>query len=351
MAGIFLSYRRDDSGGHAGRLADDFRQAFASDVWRDIEAIEAGADFVAAIGDAVDACTVLLTLIGPRWLDAKDAAGKRRLDDERDFVRIEIAMALDRGVRVIPILVGGAAMPAESDLPATLRPLARRQAHELSDKRWEYDVNRLFESLEKLPGLARRKAGPRGDPVAAPPARGPGIPGWAKGVIGVCGALGGLAILVNMMESSSNPPGVEEYAARAVEQLNQSRPVSAPTIAPPPARAAASVPEPAAPVVRTVPKSALAGVGGIWVSPEGDGLYIEQQGGQLSIVAADAAQQHGFLGQGAVQGRNVRMMLMHLQSGLNMEIRAMLSEDGRRMQGTAHMPATGATENFTLTRR
>lgn len=77
MAGIFLSYRRDDSGGYAGRLADDLKQAFAGDqVWRDIEAIEAGADFVDAIGKAIGSCSVLLALIGPRWLDAKNTAAR-----------------------------------------------------------------------------------------------------------------------------------------------------------------------------------------------------------------------------------------------------------------------------------
>ena len=285
MAGIFLSYRRDDSGGHAGRLADDFRQAFESgEVWRDIEAIEAGADFVSAIGDAVDACTVLLALIGPRWLDARDGAGKRRLDDERDFVRLEIAMALDRGVRVIPILVGGAAMPAESDLPATLRPLARRQAHELSDKRWDYDVNQLFESLEKLPGLARRKVAPVGSAGIPPLARSHGMPAWAKGFIGVCSALGVLAIVINMMESPTNPPTtVEEYAARAVEQLKQSQPAVAPTSAPPPARAGAH-PRPNRPLRLCAPARRRAR----WLVSAGSGSRRRATGSTSSSRAADS---------------------------------------------------------------
>lgn len=355
MAGIFLSYRRDDSGGHAGRLADDLKQAFAGDqVWRDIEAIEAGADFVDAIGKAVSSCSVLLAMIGPRWLEAKNSAGNRRLDDPSDFVRLEISAALERGVRVIPVLVGGAAMPAEPALPEVLRPLARRQAHELTDKRWDYDVGQLFGALEKLPGLSRRQTASPPVAPASPPASSPHhMPGWAKGLIGVIAAIAVLAIIGNMMNDPEPPPAAEDYVARVAEQMKPASPPETPATpnrlmteptavanepAPPPARA-------------TPPAPALASVAGTWMSPEGDGVYIEQHGAQLAIVAADAAQQHGFMGQGAVQGRQVQMVLMHLATGLNMEIRATLSEDGRRMQGTAHMAATGATDNFVWNRQ
>ncbi len=355
MAGIFLSYRRDDSGGHAGRLADDLKQAFAGDqVWRDIEAIEAGADFVDAIGKAVSSCNVLLAMVGPRWLDAKNSAGNRRLDDPSDFVRLEIATALERGVRVIPVLVGGAAMPAEPALPEVLRPLARRQAHELSDKRWDYDVGQLFGAIEKLPGLSRRQSSSPPPAVSVPPsASSHHMPGWAKGLIGVIAAIAVLAVIGNMMNDTASPPAMEDYAARVAEQMQQPSPpatVAAPGKLMTEATTVANAPAP--PPARVTPaQPTLASVAGTWMSPEGDGVYIEQHGAQLAIVAADAAQQHGFMGQGAVQGRQVQMVLMHLATGLNMEIRATLSEDGRRMQGTAHMAATGATDNFVWNRQ
>jgi len=356
MAGIFLSYRRDDSGGHAGRLADDFKREFSGDqVWRDIEAIEAGADFVDAIGKAVSSCSVLLALIGPRWLEAKNPAGNRRLDDPRDFVRIEIATALERGVLVIPVLVGDAEMPAEAALPEPLRPLARRQAHELSDKRWDYDVGQLFATLEKLPGLSRRRAPPPQSTAtqAAQAAQGTkphAMPGWARGMIGVIAAVAVLAIIGNMMNDPEPQPSLDDQASGVVEQM---RPTSTPPAAMPPAppsdSAASSVSAP--PPAKPSQQPASANVAGTWMSADGDGLYIEQQGTQLVIVAADAAQQHGFMGQGVLQGRQVQMVLMHLNSGLNMEIRATLSEDGRHMQGTARMPATGATDTFVLDRQ
>jgi hypothetical protein len=351
MAGIFLSYRRDDSGGHAGRLADDLKQAFASDqVWRDIEAIEAGTDFVEAIGKAVGSCNVLLAMIGPRWLDATNPAGKRRLDDPGDFVRLEIATALERGVRVIPVLVAGAAMPAEAALPEVLRPLSRRQAQELSDKRWDYDVGQLFAVLEKLPGLSRHRPAarqPEGRSAAAAP-RSQGMPGWAKGMIGVIGAIAVLAVVGNLM-NASDPQGAADSAARVAEQMATPAPAPAPAPTAPAPQAVAEAP-PAAPTKIATPPT-LATIAGTWMSPEGDGFYIEQQGSQIAIVAADAAQQHGFMGQGAVQGRQVQMVLTHLTTGINMEIRATLTEDGRRMQGTARLPATGATENFVMNRQ
>src|SRR5688572_2423484 len=101
MAGIFFSYRRSDSAGYTGRLMDDLKSQFPdNEVFRDVEAIEAGADFVEAIDAAVKSCSVLLAVIGPRWLSVTDNGGRRRIDDPNDFVRLELASALRRNVRV-----------------------------------------------------------------------------------------------------------------------------------------------------------------------------------------------------------------------------------------------------------
>lgn len=347
MAGIFLSYRRDDSGGYAGRLADDLKQTFAGDqVWRDIEAIEAGADFVDAIGKAIGACSVLLALIGPRWLDAKNAAGERRLDDPNDFVRLEITTALERGVRVIPVLVGGATMPAEAALPEVLRPLARRQAHELTDKRWDYDAGQLFDAVAKLPGLSRRKSAPA-DPVASPSMKSSGMPGWAKGLIGVIAALAVLAIIGNMMESEPDP-AVGQFVEQAVQQLNQGAPAPMPAATSAAAPVAAPIQPAAAPV--TVPP-AVANLSGSWVSPIGDRYVIQQQGTQLQVSAVDAAHQFQLVGQGVIQARQVGMALVHQGTGITMEVHATLSDDGRTMHGTAYVPASGATDTLILNRQ
>ena len=153
---IFISYRRHGEGaGYGGRLADKLVERFGSEqVFRDVDDIESGVDFVQAIEDAVGGCEVLLAVIGPDWITQTNQKGRRRLDDPRDFVRLEVAAALERNIRVIPVLVGGAAMPGANELPEVLEPLARRQALELTDTRWDYDVGRLLTTIESA-GIKR----------------------------------------------------------------------------------------------------------------------------------------------------------------------------------------------------
>jgi ankyrin repeat protein len=148
MPTIFISYRREDSIGHAGRLFDRLAERFGRDrVYRDIDAIEAGEDFVAAIRQQVDKSDVLLALIGPRWLTAKDAEGRSRLADENDLVRLEIATALNRNIRVVPVLLQGATMPGSRDLPTELARLAQRNAVEIRDTHFDQDLAQLLDTL------------------------------------------------------------------------------------------------------------------------------------------------------------------------------------------------------------
>lgn len=150
MPAVFLSYRRGDTSGYAGRLRDDLEERLGpGQVFRDIDTIRAGSDFARAIDEAVGTSRVLLAVIGNTWLAEAAADGTRRLDDARDFVRLEIAGALRRRLEVIPVLVEGARMPAATDLPAEIRPLATRQAIELTDARWEYDLGRLVEAIRE----------------------------------------------------------------------------------------------------------------------------------------------------------------------------------------------------------
>jgi hypothetical protein len=167
--GIFISYRREDAAGDAGRLYDRLTAHFGEHmVFRDIDNLEPGTDFVGRIEDAVGACQVLLALIGRDWLDAKGPDGRRRLDNPADWVRLEIAAALRQGIRVIPVLVQDVPMPGPEELPGPLAELARRNALKLSDDRWNYDFGRLVEVVERtvgrLSGAPARNAGP------APPA-------------------------------------------------------------------------------------------------------------------------------------------------------------------------------------
>jgi len=174
MNGIFISYRRQDSQSAAGRLADSLEdQLPEAAVFRDVETIEAGVDFVDAINAALESCGVLLAVIGPRWISMHDDAGRRRLDDSNDYTRLELATALKRAdVRVIPVLVDGATMPDSEDLPADLKSLARRNAVELTDKRWDYDIGQLVVTLRRALGLQARISIPRAWRWPGAPCRG-----------------------------------------------------------------------------------------------------------------------------------------------------------------------------------
>src|SRR2546426_4635725 len=147
---VFISYRRDDSAADTGRLYDALSARFGREsVFIDIDAIPPGADFAQVIQESVSACQVLIAVIGTKWLGSADAAGHRRLDDEQDFVRLEIQAALQRNLRVIPVLVQGASMPRADLLPDSIAKLAGRNAVEISYGRWHYDAARLIATLEE----------------------------------------------------------------------------------------------------------------------------------------------------------------------------------------------------------
>ncbi len=323
MAGIFISYRRSDSGGYTGRLMDDLKEQFpTSEVFRDVEAIEAGSDFVEAIDKAVGSCSVLLAVIGPRWLSASDAAGRRRIEDENDFVRLEIATALRRDVRVIPVLVEGAPMPSADDLPNEIKLLARRQAHELSDRRWEFDVDQLFTALEKVPGIHRKRT----QAAAAPPPQpraGMGV--GTKVVLGALGAVivvGVLALLgregdpgseVALMQPLPPTPSTQSPQPPAdppvsVPARRSAAPAQAPNIssAPPARQAAATAPTQGQADEMAELCGAPAQVSGTWQWAIGNGppgmLVITQSGTALNVAEFNALGQQIGIGGGVLCG-------------------------------------------------
>jgi hypothetical protein len=150
---VFISYRREDAAYPAGWLFDRLAGYFGrGQVFKDVDSIRPGDDFVEAITNAVAACDVLLALIGDRWATAIDEHGQRRLDDPGDFVRLEIEAALGRDIRVIPILVNGAKMPRADEVPPSLAKLLHRQALELSAGRFEADSEELLDVLSTALG-------------------------------------------------------------------------------------------------------------------------------------------------------------------------------------------------------
>ena len=110
---VFISYRRDDTQGFAGRLEDDLSETFGDElIFRDCE-IEPGVDFAARLRATLDSSDVVLAVVGPRWETARDSSGRLRLDQADDWVRIELETVLARGIPVVPVLVGGALMKCD----------------------------------------------------------------------------------------------------------------------------------------------------------------------------------------------------------------------------------------------
>ncbi len=170
---IFISYRREETAYPAGWLYDRLTGHFGGgQVFKDVDSIQLGDDFVEVITRAVGSCDVLLALIGDEWQTITDAHGRRRLDNPDDFVRLEIEAALSRRVLVIPVLVDGARMPRADELPDSLTALVRRQALELSPARFDFDTSRLLKVLDRTLAEVRatdQDAAPMPAPAEAAP--------------------------------------------------------------------------------------------------------------------------------------------------------------------------------------
>ena len=161
---IFISYRRRDDPGGAGRLFDALNEAFDPDrLFLDVDSIEPGQDFVEVIEDRVAKSAILLAVIGQHWVDASDDRGNRRLDNAQDYVRIEIESALKQNTRVIPVLIGDAKMPAAEVLPESIRKLARHNAVVIRYERFHDDMANLTKALKRA--LGDDVPAPAGAPV------------------------------------------------------------------------------------------------------------------------------------------------------------------------------------------
>ncbi len=157
---VFVSYRRDDAAGDAGRLTDYLQRRFgAGQVFLDIDTIEPGADFVRVLQQSLQQTAAMLVVIGPRWTSLQGAYGSRRLDDPNDFVRMEVEAALKRDIPVVPVLVQGATLPRKEELPVSLAPLITRQVFALDHAEFNHDAERLCDRLAKVIGGDHSAAG------------------------------------------------------------------------------------------------------------------------------------------------------------------------------------------------
>jgi hypothetical protein len=152
---VFISYRRSDSAGYAGRLYDTLKDHFGEDrIFFDVDTIKPGVDFEQKIKTELDSSSAILVLIGRHWLDAKDASGNPRLENPNDYIRLEVETALAKNIAVIPVLLQGVPVPSGKELPEKLYDLSRRNAIKLSDENWNSDLNLLTAILKNILGVS-----------------------------------------------------------------------------------------------------------------------------------------------------------------------------------------------------
>ena len=246
MAKIFISYRREDSQHQADRLHAALSKRIPKrNIFIDVDNIPVGVDFVQHLDQQVAQCDVLLALIGPDWLEAKNPqTGKRRLDDPKDFVRIEIASALKRGIPVAPVLLDGAPFPSENRLPEDLKALTRRNGVEVRRLTFDADAERLVRGLELTRAAAAAK------PVPSRPTRAAGPAGSASW-IGPAVALGLLVLGGGAFAWFGNPGDWRGLGAQPVSTVPAeavaptSTPVQVTTADPAPAAPDNASPSPA----------------------------------------------------------------------------------------------------------
>lgn len=360
MQAIFISYRREDAEGQAGRLFDDLVAHFGQNsVFMDVTGIEPGRDFRRAIDEQVATCGVLLAMIGRDWLEAKDESGRRRLDDPMDFVRLETASALKRDIPVIPVLVRGASMPRAEQLPPDLTELAYRNAVELSHARWDSDVQVLINALR--PHLSRESVADSTPPVTSQITKRAGllIAAISLAAIVIAAAGGYLGY-----KKLTGEPQVEKVAA-AQEQPVESPPPSQPSPtdagnelaggvgSPSPVAnetAAQTAPSPQSPE----PSPSEAGIpasytlAGTWEDDEGKVFATvpeSDQSGSFEMEQIKPAKDNDTLWTAKLNGRDVQIDVSAMPSGSHqMRIELRLSLDGNRMAGLIH--PGGASPDF-----
>ncbi|MBI3156861.1 MAG: toll/interleukin-1 receptor domain-containing protein [Burkholderiales bacterium] len=340
-AGIFISYRRDESRHAAGRLADNLAEAFGAEaIFRDIEGIDPGVDFAQALDKALQSCVVMLVLIGPRWLLHVDDQGRRRIDQPGDWIRQEVATALARQTRVIPVLLEGAALPAEHDLPEDLRLLVRRQALELADGRWHGDLQRLVEALARVPGLEPRHPAPIPAPAPAPtpvqvqvpvpaPAPVPAAGGRLKPMLwGAAAAVASLALLGWWLDDGGGASPEDLVAAE------------------PPAAGAAGLPLQSGPSAMPHANAAAGDaelsteLSGPWRSATGEVYHLDHEG-QNVLISAELEGQVVGEGEGQFDGTQIVLaMTMPLPGGGvgQLACQLQLAPDRASMTGLCHGP-------------
>lgn len=300
---VFISYRVQDSAGETGRLVDALKDAFYEDqIFVDIEKLEPGVDFTEALARSLDSCDILLAIIGPEWAGRPDSQNITRIKKPDDWVRIELETALKRNIRLIPVLVSGASLPAVNEIPESLLPLLKRQTIELSNKRWKYDTEQLINFLETL-GMERKKQnGPYipPQPPAPQPAKKFSFKKLAIGALAVLGVLALIGILIDPSTLEPEPvPGPQPYHNNVIPNNPNS--------------------EPDPKNVELKPMDELlyeSRVTGVWQDASGlFNVHIQQNGDQLDIRTINFQGRLTGSGSGSINGNNVQFRINFTDGG------------------------------------
>lgn len=355
---IFISYRREDTSGESGRLKDKLEQVFGQEnIFYDVETLEVGLNFDQSIAKALDESKVLLAMIGPHWLKATDAAGKPRIMKSQDWVRKEISLALQKNLRVIPILVNGATMPDSSELPEDLQELSLKHAQEISSSRWNYDVGELVKVLEKI---IAKKSAPKNIPT--PEKRTTSISyvapipkpksWWSKNYLWVLGSVVVFLVLVGMCvpdqadttdtgqpltmtpeemidARENNPNGNEIYESLTLSEPNTYSSTTQET-------------------------EAIPDLNGYWILKDFQGnqstLYFSQNGSEFEFVEYNILNVQIGQGRGQIVSSQLNSDYYNSLFEVNGSITMTTNNQGRSWEGQVSIPAAGTSSQISLTR-
>lgn len=300
---IFISYRVRDTQAAAGRLADALKLHFDEDqIFMDIDRIEAGLEFSAVITKYLGSSDVMLAIIGPDWMGYNSETKTYRIHEKNDWVKTEIATAVRRKIRVIPVLLEGGQLPNEDLLPEELKSLLSRQSYEISNKRWKYDSDQLIELLKKL-------IEPKPVVVSTPPP--------PKSNIGVYALVGGLIIAAFFAIKIYKSGGNEE-----------------------PAKAAAVD----SPAQELQPLVRVKSVAGKWNNDKKKVTYIiAQTGSSLSVKAYSNLNLLMGVGTGSINEQSVQfnLTIKNYRETFSYPLKATLSADGNELAGSAFFSQDG----------
>jgi hypothetical protein len=311
---IFISYRAHDTAGETGRLVDSLKEYFYEDqIFVDIDKIEPGVDFTEAIAKSLESCDVMLAIIGPGWQGINAADHSSRINNPNDWLRLEISTALKRNIRVVPVLVDGGELPTAEQLPEDLQLLLRRQAYEISNKRWKYDTEELIRFLVKSVGIVPKNLTTQ--PVKKESSW------WGKNYPWVI--LVGVLIIVLGIVTNQTGHVQDNNSAHENKQpvINENQKIE-----------------------DTRPQRIIEkeyNIAGNWY--DANGLYyltILQNGNTLSVASYSMAAQQTGQGNGSTNGNNV---LININvTGWYLTITSTLSQDEKSLAGSLKIENNGA---------